>query len=167
MNSDVKVEFEHRTESHPIKLVSEYVIRDIVQAAVGCASIASGKASSSTGVAGARYRHTTDHSANCSASTRPARRRDAGRFGKMPTTSVRRRISLSSRPSGLFRPDLLPVCDREAVKATKLDLHQAWGLDPPNPLHMLQVDKELESSVYSKTRVTTIHPPETAAASPV
>ena len=49
MHSVVKVEFEHRTESHPIKLVSEYVIRDVVQTAVGCASIASGRASSSTG----------------------------------------------------------------------------------------------------------------------
>ena len=86
MTSDVKVEFEHRTESHPIKLVSEYVIHDVVQAAVGCTSIASGRAPSSTGGVGARYRHTTDRSSNPSASTRPARRRDAGRFGKMPAT---------------------------------------------------------------------------------
>jgi hypothetical protein len=30
------------------------------------------------------------------------------RSGKMPTTSVRRRISLSSRSCGLFKPDLAP-----------------------------------------------------------
>jgi hypothetical protein len=43
------------------------------------------------------YLRATAHSSCCSASTAPARRMRAGRLGKIPTTSVRRRSSLLSR----------------------------------------------------------------------
>ena len=53
-------------------------------------------------MAGVRYRRPTTHSSCCSARTAPTRRRTAGRLGKMPTTSVRRRISLLRRSCGLL-----------------------------------------------------------------
>jgi hypothetical protein len=49
-----------------------------------------------------RYRRPSVHSSCCSASTAPTSRTIASRLGKMPTTSVRRRISLFSRSCGLF-----------------------------------------------------------------
>ena len=52
--------------------------------------------------AGVMYRRPTAHSSCCSARTAPTRRRTAGRLGKMPTTSVRRRISLLRRSCGLL-----------------------------------------------------------------
>ena len=48
------------------------------------------------------YRRPTAHSSCCSARTAPTRRRTAGRLGKMPTTSVRHRISLLRRSRGLL-----------------------------------------------------------------
>ena len=51
---------------------------------------------------GVMYRRPTAHSSCCSARTAPTRRRTAGRLGKMPTTSVRRRISLLRRSCGLL-----------------------------------------------------------------
>ena len=60
-----------------------------------------------------RYRRPTAHSSCCSGSTAPTRRRTAGRLGKIPTTSVRRRISLFRRSWGLLEPHLLPVSHRE------------------------------------------------------
>ena len=53
-------------------------------------------------MAGVRYRRPTAHSSCCSARTAPTRRRTAGRLGKMPTTSVRRLISLLRRSRGLL-----------------------------------------------------------------
>ena len=42
------------------------------------------------------------HSSVCSAKMAPTRRMTAGRLGKMPITSVRRRISLFKRSWGLL-----------------------------------------------------------------
>ena len=53
-------------------------------------------------MAGVRYRRPTAHSSCCSARTAPTRQRTAGRLGKMPTTSVRRLISLLRRSRGLL-----------------------------------------------------------------
>lgn len=48
------------------------------------------------------YRRATVHSSCCSVSTAPTRRTSASRSGKIPTTSVLRRISRLSRSWGLF-----------------------------------------------------------------
>ena len=55
----------------------------------------------------------TAHSSCCSASTMPTSRMMAAQSGKMPTTSLRRRISRLRRSWGLLRPDLPPVLDGE------------------------------------------------------
>ena len=49
-----------------------------------------------------RQRRPSVHSSCCSASTTPTRRPAASRLGKMPTTSVRQRISSFDRSGGLF-----------------------------------------------------------------
>ena len=64
--------------------------------------VASGRASLKVSTTGVMYRRPTAHSSCCSARTAPTRRRTAGRLGKMPTTSVRRRISLLRRSCGLL-----------------------------------------------------------------
>ena len=48
----------------------------------------------------------------CSASTMPTNRITDARFGKMPTTSVRRRISLLRRSCGL-----MPLCQATSSRA--------------------------------------------------
>jgi len=48
----------------------------------------------------------------CSASTMPTSRITEGRSGKIPTTSVRRRISLFSRSCGL-----MPLCQARSSRA--------------------------------------------------
>jgi hypothetical protein len=64
------------------------------------------------------YLRCSVHSSVCSARTAPTRRIIAGRLGKIPTTSVRRRISLFSRSWGLLDqivgPDLPPDLVRES-----------------------------------------------------
>ena len=49
-----------------------------------------------------RYRRPSAHSSVCSARTAPTRRVMASRLGKIPTESVRRRISRLRRSLGLF-----------------------------------------------------------------
>ena len=53
------------------------------------------------------YRFCWIQSSCCSARTAPTRRITASRFGKIPTTSVRRRISRLSLSVGLFDQVLL------------------------------------------------------------
>ena len=71
------------------------------------------------------YRRDSVHSSFCSARTAPTRRMMASRPGKMPTTSVRRRISLFSRSWGL----LVQICRQtsrgKAVKARMSS--RAWS----------------------------------------
>jgi len=62
---------------------------------------------------GLMYRRTTAHSSCCSESTMPTSRITEGRSGKIPTTSVRRRISLFNRSCGLFDQNLTPMGLRE------------------------------------------------------
>ena len=54
-------------------------------------------------------------------------RRTAARFGKMPTTSVRRRISLLRRSWGLFDQTCVQCATGNAVKARTSGLFQHHG----------------------------------------
>ena len=71
-------------------------------------------------MAGVRYRRPTAHSSCCSARTAPTRRRTAGRLGEMPTTSVRRRISLLRRSCGLLDPTFFQWATGKLEKAKML-----------------------------------------------
>src|SRR3954447_16396084 len=63
-----------------------------------------------------RQRRPSAHSSCCSARTAPTRRVTESRSGKMPTTSVRRRISLLRRSLGLFP---LRQAGRESVRDSR------------------------------------------------
>jgi len=66
------------------------------------------------------YRRCSAHSSVCSMSSEPMRRMMAARSGKMPTTSVRRRISLFKRSSRVGTPDLAPELLREVPEGQQV-----------------------------------------------
>ena len=66
-----------------------------------------------------------------SSTTAPASRMTAASLGKMPTTRLRRLISLLRRSSGLVRPDLAPVRPGEGAEGQHLlfgPRHERGGL---------------------------------------
>ena len=72
----------------------------------------------------------------------------AARFGKIPTTSVRLRISLLSRVLGVVAPDLGPVLGRERAEAKQVALGVDEELGGRGELGLQLVDDPVELRVH-------------------